>query len=125
VTAPTADDLREALHPLLVAAGWAPSGGATFRRGNLSLTIGHRELDLDEVSADDSPDGPVEVLHAVVSTVTQAVAYLRVAGALTGTEGWQSQPPCILCGRPAARGLRHCPSCQPVLDRVEPGSVAR
>jgi hypothetical protein len=91
VTAASAAVLREALHPLLVDAGWTPTEGHTlldrrFRRADMELLIGYRELDLMEVPADESPDGPIEVLHAVVSTVGQAIGHLRACGALPAAE---------------------------------------
>jgi hypothetical protein len=81
LTAASVDALSEALHPLLVAAGWAPAAGWSLaRRGDRQVSVDDRTLYMEEVN--DESQGVVEVMHIVVSTVEQAIGHLRAAGAL-------------------------------------------
>lgn len=184
MTGPTAQELRDHLLPLLADAGWTRRGRHAFRRADRILSVDRNRIFLTEV---DLPEGPIIVLEAHVTSVEQAVAYLRIAGVLPAEEspkpdlatcslselvvyivrqhptwnalqqvkavrdhftsnppglrelvqlvkaarekagfpavadsGWRAEPPCILCGQPAARGLRHCPSCQDILGQTAP-----
>jgi hypothetical protein len=119
VTAPTAQTLRDHLPRLLADAGWTRRGRHAFRRADRILSLDRNRIFLTEV---DLPEGPIIVLEAHVTSVEQAVAYLRIAEVLPAVadSGWRADPPCILCGQPAARGLRHCPSCQDVLGHTAP-----
>jgi hypothetical protein len=124
VTAPTAQTLRDHLLPLLADAGWTlhPEDGDA-RRGGLSVVLMSGRIVVEELHRE---DGLVvygaEVLGADVDSVERAVAYLRIAGGLPAAadSGWRADPPCILCGQPAVRGLRHCLSCQDVLGHTAP-----
>jgi predicted exporter len=117
MTAPTAQTLRDHLLPLLAAAGWEATS-RTATRDDLMVSFGIGVAFIDELSGAER----ILRLHARVTSVEQAVAYLRIAGVLPAVadSGWRAEPPCILCGQPAARGLRHCPSCQDVLGHTAP-----
>lgn len=83
MTAPTAQTLRDHLPRLLAAAGWTRRGRHAFRRADRILSLDRNRIFLTEV---DLPEGPIIVLEAHVTSVEQAVAYLRIAEVLPAVE---------------------------------------
>jgi hypothetical protein len=88
VTAPTADALREAILPLLTAAGWTITDPAhtlsEATRGDLGVALLDSRVIVQELQHVEGAYwfGERELLNAEVTTVAQAIGYLRVAGAL-------------------------------------------
>jgi hypothetical protein len=131
-----ADALREAILPLLAAAGWttgpaaeSPRHSADARRDDQVITFGTGRLIVDLLDQDDLPTE--EIISADITDVEQAIGYLRLAGALPPLEVisrvalWR----CPTCHtsyiRPYHQHREGCPPLEPVTITVTRREVAR
>jgi hypothetical protein len=131
-----ADALREAILPLLAAAGWmtgdaagGPRYSADARSGDRTVTLGTGRLIVDILDQDDVPIE--DIVSADITSVEQAIGYLRLAGALPTVEVisrtalWRC-PDCHTSYiRPYEEHREGCPPLEPVTITVARREVAR